>query len=688
MIAVSSLLFSVPALSMERQFLWFYFCAFFFIGFVLFSVQKEKILPAAFLILPLAVTVSSRDRILIQNVLYAMVCFGILYYAGRNRYAVWLMRIAAAVLWGIWLWHGDIPRAVAVSLIVLMAASLAGWKKWEVRYMAFLLILAAVAAAIFPSHNGPMRWKRVRRMADKVYSYISSLGRRSAEEWEDLVGDEETAYMGYSETGQLSGGGSENDSISLYYITDDHSNRVYLRGAVFAEMGRNGFAEKMAEDLPANAWLAKYLSDLAVTGISREEALCFSKWDYAKVTYENMKTHDLLCPAGVVFTTGSEEGEMKGKGYAYEVSYIQFDYASPYFRRFAEAAAEAEVADYEDAAEAARKIYYLDLDRYMSREEYEEYITALRESGEEDSYLDCSMATDRVTSLAEELGDGCETDWEKARQIEAFLRQYSYDAGTDLRGRENYVDAFLFEEQKGYCVHYASAMVLLLRLNGIPARYVQGFLFRPDDSGEVSGSHAHAWVEAYMSGVGWVTFEPTASEANAEDRAWNKQPAGEKQPEEELFPEEPEITPPDLPVGELPAVSVRTDHSRGMKSMLRTIIWYVLIGLLGLFMAILLFLFAGRLRYKHLPPEEKLKTDMETVRKEIIRRYPRAAEDAPSGSVLDYVQYVEDEKLQKDLMVLIGGYYRVRFRKDPPEPKLVENVRKMAVRLKHSPKTV
>ena len=133
---------------------------------------------------------------------------------------------------------------------------------------------------------------------------------------------------------------------------------------------------------------------------------------------------------------------------------------------------------------------------------------------------------------------------------------------------------------------------------------MQGFLFRPDDSGEVSGSHAHAWVEAYMSGVGWVTFEPTASEANAEDRAWNKQPAGEKQPEEELFPEEPEITPPDLPVGELPAVSVRTDHSRGMKSMLRTIIGYVLIGILGLFMAILLFLFAGRLRYKHLPPEE------------------------------------------------------------------------------------
>ncbi len=72
---------------------------------------------------------------------------------------------------------------------------------------------------------------------------------------------------------------------------------------------------------------------------------------------------------------------------------------------------------------------------------------------------------------------------------------------------------FLFETKAGHCEYFASAMVLLLRAAGVPARVVTGFLggaYNP--YGEylvVRQGDAHAWVEVWFEGIGWVTFDPT-----------------------------------------------------------------------------------------------------------------------------------------------------------------------------------
>lgn len=85
----------------------------------------------------------------------------------------------------------------------------------------------------------------------------------------------------------------------------------------------------------------------------------------------------------------------------------------------------------------------------------------------------------------------------------------------------DFVDDFLFEQKQGYCVHFATAMTVLLRTQGIPARYVKGFAPGEADTSVASdakramsqytvrASDAHAWVEVWFPGVGWVTFEPT-----------------------------------------------------------------------------------------------------------------------------------------------------------------------------------
>jgi transglutaminase-like putative cysteine protease len=82
------------------------------------------------------------------------------------------------------------------------------------------------------------------------------------------------------------------------------------------------------------------------------------------------------------------------------------------------------------------------------------------------------------------------------------------------------VAGFLFETKRGYCEYFASAAALLLRLQGVPTRYVTGFNVR-DES--LVGSHyavresdAHAWIESYVPGTGWLEFDPTPSAQFAE----------------------------------------------------------------------------------------------------------------------------------------------------------------------------
>ena len=76
---------------------------------------------------------------------------------------------------------------------------------------------------------------------------------------------------------------------------------------------------------------------------------------------------------------------------------------------------------------------------------------------------------------------------------------------------EEFLDHLIFEKRTGYCVYYATAFVLLARHEGIPARYVQGFIVSPEKytSVKVTGNSAHAWPECYIRGLGWVAFEPT-----------------------------------------------------------------------------------------------------------------------------------------------------------------------------------
>ena len=104
------------------------------------------------------------------------------------------------------------------------------------------------------------------------------------------------------------------------------------------------------------------------------------------------------------------------------------------------------------------------------------------------------------------------------REILAAVSDYVSNAATynlkynsALDAEENIAIAFLSEYKEGICQHYATSAVLLLRTLGIPARYTVGFLAETVAGkwAEVSAMKAHAWVEAYVDGYGWVVLEVT-----------------------------------------------------------------------------------------------------------------------------------------------------------------------------------
>lgn len=122
--------------------------------------------------------------------------------------------------------------------------------------------------------------------------------------------------------------------------------------------------------------------------------------------------------------------------------------------------------------------------------------------------------TDRTRKLVEEIVADKNTDFEKAVAIEDYLRKnYSYSLDVDIVPQNSeFVDYFLFQAKEGYCTYYATAMAIMLRLEGIPTRYIEGYLaYEESDPGiyEVTQANAHAWVEAFIEPVGWVTFEAT-----------------------------------------------------------------------------------------------------------------------------------------------------------------------------------
>ena len=116
----------------------------------------------------------------------------------------------------------------------------------------------------------------------------------------------------------------------------------------------------------------------------------------------------------------------------------------------------------------------------------------------------------RMLALARRVAAGAGSQAGLVHHVKAFLASYRYS--TDAPDHSRPLDAFLFKDRAGSCQHFAGAAALLLRLAGVPARVAVGFgpgVAGSDGRWVIRDRDAHAWVEVWYQGLGWVVFDPT-----------------------------------------------------------------------------------------------------------------------------------------------------------------------------------
>lgn len=145
---------------------------------------------------------------------------------------------------------------------------------------------------------------------------------------------------------------------------------------------------------------------------------------------------------------------------------------------------------------------------------------------------------DNVRATASAVAGPAGTPYEKAMALQRYLRSPEFEYSLQAPAQGGYdgnglsVLGNFLEQKSGYCIHYASAMAVMARLEGIPSRIAVGFApgrmtgatvsvagQGPLPEYEVDSRDAHAWPELYFQGLGWVPFEPTPSRGVVPDYA-------------------------------------------------------------------------------------------------------------------------------------------------------------------------
>ncbi|WP_160686941.1 transglutaminase domain-containing protein [Clostridium sp. C2-6-12] len=421
----------------------------------------------------------------------------------------------------------------------------------------FLLFSVPICAIVFfsayymPVSEKPMKWSWLDSKIELVDRYIKSNFN---------VGNSE--YFSINSTGfgkdstKLGGNISLSDTIVMK--VDSSEGDIYLKGAVRDRytgaswenaMGEqttlhersqlNGFNEDLIELSEGMKVISGRLNVL--DDISNKTSI--------DITYENLKTKTIFIPSKVDNLTFEKENfnlvvdaygmisneKFLGKNFKYTAELYNINKKDQGIEAFLRNSRRGLYSRYEE-------LIFKNSNKYksgsLSRSEIEKLI------GMSDNtyarYLQLPKELpERVSKLAGEITSSADNDYDRAKAIEAYLSKnyvYTLEPG-DVPENRDFVDYFLFDSKQGYCTYYASAMTILVRSLGIPARYVEGYILpsKPvsGSSYEVTNKEAHAWVEVYFEGFGWIPFEPTAPYAqsinNVPRETSNKEEAVTKQ---------------------------------------------------------------------------------------------------------------------------------------------------------------
>ena len=198
-------------------------------------------------------------------------------------------------------------------------------------------------------------------------------------------------------------------------------------------------------------------------------------------------------------------------------------------------------------------------------------------------YLDLPPNLSRlVRRTAQDVAGDQTTPYRRAKALQDWFRaNFEYDLSVDPGHDANAMDQFL-QSRHGYCEQFAGTYAAMARLLGLPARVAVGFTAGTRDADgrwHVTGKEAHAWPEVYLSGFGWVAFEPTPGRGLPGAEDYTEVPPA--QAADTTVETVPETTAPSEQIEPEPEMTESTapdpveESTRGSR-------WFVLAGLAGL----------------------------------------------------------------------------------------------------------
>ncbi len=131
------------------------------------------------------------------------------------------------------------------------------------------------------------------------------------------------------------------------------------------------------------------------------------------------------------------------------------------------------------------------------------------------TYLQLPQHLDpNIRLLAQQITADAHTMYDKAQALEQYFRSYTYSVDVHLPPGDEPVSWLLFRSgHRAFCNYFATAMAIMARMLGIPARVVTGYAPGEYDATTrqwvVRGTQAHAWTQIYFAGYGWINFEPS-----------------------------------------------------------------------------------------------------------------------------------------------------------------------------------
>ena len=388
----------------------------------------------------------------------------------------------------------------------------------------FLLVLGLLVYLI-PAPEKPYDWEFAVNLWEKVTDVVKWAG--------GLFGSEEDydSVVGFSDDGTFSGTLSEKEgTVMTMTLKNDPGPAVYLRG-------------KVMDSFDGREWTGRYTEENrdeildvleTICAVNRYDADYFS--DYMrrvelKLTYEDFSTEYLFVPskANLRWDRIDEEeyskkgGDLiaedtRGYGTSYAIPYYRLNRDHEAFREFLQS-----VGDPDEKSWQTTQIRYESKDVTGGRTDnrqafadtsyqaYQKYRERIRKY-----YLPETKLSKQTEDYIRQITDGAKTTYDKLQCLEQALSGFNYTTNpgplpAEVTSPESFMDEFLLKKREGYCAYFATAFVLMARSQGIPARYVQGFRVRTSGTDPVSiqSGMSHAWPEAYIDGVGWLTFEPT-----------------------------------------------------------------------------------------------------------------------------------------------------------------------------------